>query len=214
MQSQSCTRPRSYRSFVSLTVYYSVYYSVYYLSKQPRPLKCVPINAHRYKAWLWRWAQPQVTGVPVEWLDLIERNFYPDQEEIPLPLPPQLKSHLEDDCFWILRRNKVRHDFWIELVLWRKTLTGLEFNHRGYSLISRPSCCPVFWLIPVAYTVIKNWTDGTVYHVDGFQMSIKCPTSRGQERKQKAVVQRAFYLEEKQLFYLSIQIVRTQHSAY
>ena len=28
-------------------------------------------------------------------------------EEVTLEIPPQLKSRMEDDCFWIIRRKKV-----------------------------------------------------------------------------------------------------------
>lgn len=85
-------------------------------------------------------------------IDLIEPDFYLGQEEIPLPLPPQLKSHLEDDCFWILRRNKVRyssHDCWIELVLRSQTLTGSRIQP-WRNIASFPGLSS-FWLI--AYSV-------------------------------------------------------------
>ena len=37
---------------------------------------------------------------------------------------------------------------------------------------------------------------------DGFQMSIKCPTSGGQARAQEAAVQQIFHLERSSFFYL------------
>ena len=51
-------------------------------------------------------------------------------------------------------------------------------------------------------------------HIDGFQMSIKHPTSGGQTRNQEAAVQQIFHLEKSSFFYLSALMVRTQCSAY
>ena len=50
-------------------------------------------------------------------------------------------------------------------------------------------------------------------HIDGFQMSIKRPTSGGQARDQEAAVQRTFHLVRSSFFYLQTAIVRTQPSA-
>ena len=50
--------------------------------------------------------------------------------------------------------------------------------------------------------------------MDGFQMSIKHPTSGGQARAQEAAVQQIFHLERSSFFYLSALMVRTQRSAY
>ena len=50
--------------------------------------------------------------------------------------------------------------------------------------------------------------------IDGFQMSIKRPTSGGQARDQEAAVQRTFHLERSSFFYLQTAMVRTQRSAY
>ena len=50
--------------------------------------------------------------------------------------------------------------------------------------------------------------------IDGFQMSIKRPTSGGQTHDQEAAVQRTFHLERNSFFYLSVLMVRTQCSAY
>ena len=51
-------------------------------------------------------------------------------------------------------------------------------------------------------------------YIDGFQMSIKRPTSGGQTRAQEAAVQKIFHLERSSFFYLSALLVRTQRSAY
>ena len=51
-------------------------------------------------------------------------------------------------------------------------------------------------------------------HIDGFQMSIKCPTSGGQARDQEAAVQRTFHFVRSSFFYLQTAIVMTQHSTY
>ena len=45
--------------------------------------------------------------------------------------------------------------------------------------------------------------------IDGFQMSIKRPTSGGQTRDQEAAVQQSFHLERNSFFYLSVLMVRT-----
>ena len=50
--------------------------------------------------------------------------------------------------------------------------------------------------------------------IDGFQMSIKHPTSGGQACDQEAAVQWTFHLEKSSFFYLSTLMVRTQCSAY
>ena len=50
--------------------------------------------------------------------------------------------------------------------------------------------------------------------IDGFQMSIKRPTSGGQARTQEAAVQQIFHLERSSFFYLSALMVRTQRSVY
>ena len=50
--------------------------------------------------------------------------------------------------------------------------------------------------------------------IDGFQMSIKRPTSGGQTRDQEAAVQRTFHLERSSFFYLSVLMVRTRCSTY
>ena len=50
--------------------------------------------------------------------------------------------------------------------------------------------------------------------IDGFQMSIKRPTSGRQARAQEAAVQQIFHLERSSFFYLSALMVRTQRSAY
>ena len=46
-------------------------------------------------------------------------------------------------------------------------------------------------------------------YIDGFQMSIKRPTSGGQTRNQEAAVQRTFHLERSSFFYVSVLMVRT-----
>ena len=45
--------------------------------------------------------------------------------------------------------------------------------------------------------------------IDGFQMSIKRPTSGGQTRDQEAAVQRTLHLERSSFSYLSVLMVRT-----
>ena len=50
--------------------------------------------------------------------------------------------------------------------------------------------------------------------IDGFQMSIKRPTSGGQTRDQEAAVRRTFHLERSSFFYLSVLMVRTRCSTY
>ena len=61
----------------------------------------------------------------------------------------------------------------------------------------------------------RVWEEPSVMrHIDGFQMSIKRPTSGGQARAQEAGVQQIFHLERSSFFYLSALMVRTQHSAY
>jgi len=50
--------------------------------------------------------------------------------------------------------------------------------------------------------------------IDGFQMSIKHPTSGGQACAQEAAVQQIFHFERSSFFYLSALMVRTQRSAY
>ena len=50
--------------------------------------------------------------------------------------------------------------------------------------------------------------------IDGFQMPIKCPTSRGQARDQEAAVQRTFYLVRNSFFYLSALMVKIQRTVY
>ena len=54
----------------------------------------------------------------------------------------------------------------------------------------------------------------TRVYIDGFQMSIKRPTSKGQTRDQEAAVQRTFHLERSSFFYISVLMVRTRCSAY
>ena len=49
------------------------------------------------------------------------------------------------------------------------------------------------------------------YPVDGFQMSIKRPTSGGQTRDQEAAVQQTFHLERSSFFYLSLLMVRNAY---
>ena len=49
--------------------------------------------------------------------------------------------------------------------------------------------------------------------IDGFQMSIKCPTSGGQMRDKQAAIQQSYHFERNSFFYLSLLIVRTQCSA-
>ena len=51
-------------------------------------------------------------------------------------------------------------------------------------------------------------------HTDGFQMSIKRPTSGGQTRDREAAVQRNFHFERSSFFYLSVLMVRTRCSTY
>ena len=51
-------------------------------------------------------------------------------------------------------------------------------------------------------------------YIDGFQMSIKRPTSGGQMRDQEAAVLRTFHLERRGFFYLSVLMVRTRCSTY
>ena len=50
--------------------------------------------------------------------------------------------------------------------------------------------------------------------IDGFQTSIKYPTSGGQAHDQEAAVQGTSYLERSSFFYLSTLMARTQHSVY
>ena len=50
--------------------------------------------------------------------------------------------------------------------------------------------------------------------IDGFQTSIKRPTSGGQARDQEAAVQRTSHLERSSFFYLSTLMARTPRSVY
>ena len=50
--------------------------------------------------------------------------------------------------------------------------------------------------------------------IDGFQMPIKHPTSRGQVHNLEAAIQQTFHFERNSFFYLSALMVRTQCSAY
>ena len=50
--------------------------------------------------------------------------------------------------------------------------------------------------------------------IDGFQMSIKHPTSGGQAHAQEAAVQQIFHLERSSFFYISALMVRIQRNAY
>ena len=49
--------------------------------------------------------------------------------------------------------------------------------------------------------------------IDGFQISIKGPTSGGQMHDQKAAVEQTFHFERSSFFHLSVLMVRTQCSA-
>ena len=48
--------------------------------------------------------------------------------------------------------------------------------------------------------------------IDGFQISIKCPTCGGQTHNQEAAVQQTFHFKRSSFFYLSALMVRTQPS--
>ena len=48
--------------------------------------------------------------------------------------------------------------------------------------------------------------------IDGFQMSINCPTSGGQMRDKQAAIQQSYHFERNSFFYLSVLIVRTRCS--
>ena len=50
--------------------------------------------------------------------------------------------------------------------------------------------------------------------IDGFQMSIKRPTSGGQAHAQEAAVQQIFHLERSSFFYISALMVRIQRNTY
>ena len=60
----------------------------------------------------------------------------------------------------------------------------------------------------VCITATVQWEN-----IDGLQMPIKHPTSRGQTHNQEVAVQRTFHYERSKFFYLSTLMVRTQHSA-
>ena len=65
-----------------------------------------------------------------------------------------------------------------------------------------------------SYEMMMSTCGLEVDGIDGFQMSIKRPTSGGQTRDQEAAVQQTFHLERNSFFYLSVLMVRTRCSAY
>ena len=81
---------------------------------------------------------------------------------------------------------------------------GTNHTSKSLSLQSKEVPTDVYWVkVKVLATLI-----------DGFQMSIKRPTSGGQTRDQEAAVPRTFHLERSSFFYLSVLMVRTRCSTY
>ena len=86
-----------------------------------------------------------------------------------------------------------------------------------YTTISWLAVCSDSWLTDAvpknSLLYILSLSPHLKHRIDGFQISIKCPTSGGQMRDQEAAVQQIFHLERSSFFYLSAPIVKTRCSA-
>ena len=76
--------------------------------------------------------------------------------------------------------------------------------------------CTLRWQQKISFSkwMYNGFDDITEKLIDGFQISTKCPTSRGQTHNQEAAIHTvAFHLERSSFFYLSALMERTQCSA-